>query len=58
MAVVTGLMPTKGLPLPLMSYGGTAMVGNLLACALILRASRNHRSGVVAAVELAPRATT
>ncbi len=40
MAVVTGLLPTKGLPLPLVSYGGTAMVGNLLACALIFRASR------------------
>lgn len=47
MAVVTGLLPTKGLPLPLLSYGGTAMVGNLLACALIFRASR--RDCVVAA---------
>ena len=42
MAVVTGLLPTKGLPLPLLSYGGTAMVGNLMACALILRASRSE----------------
>lgn len=41
-AVVTGFMPTKGLPLPLVSYGGTAMVSNLLACALILHASRGH----------------
>ena len=39
-AVVTGLLPTKGLPMPLVSYGGTAMVSNLLACALILHASR------------------
>lgn len=45
MAVVTGLLPTKGLPLPLLSYGGTAMVGNLLACALILRASRPRHCG-------------
>lgn len=44
MAVVTGLMPTKGLPLPLVSYGGTAMVSNLLACALILQASRRRVS--------------
>ena len=42
MAVVTGLMPTKGLPLPLVSYGGTAMVSNLLACALIFRGSRQE----------------
>ncbi len=40
MAVDIGLLPTKGLPLPLVSYGGTAMVGNLLACALIVQASR------------------
>lgn len=40
-AVVTGLLPTKGLPLPLVSYGGTSMVVNLIACALILQASRH-----------------
>ena len=40
-AVVTGMMPTKGLPLPLVSYGGSAMVANCLACALVLQASRN-----------------
>ena len=39
-AVVTGMMPTKGLPLPLISYGGTSMVMNLVACALIFQASR------------------
>ncbi len=44
MAVVTGLLPTKGLPLPLVSYGGTSLVGNLIACALILNASRGSRA--------------
>jgi cell division protein FtsW len=39
-AVVTGLMPTKGLPLPFVSYGGTSMVMNLVACGLIFNASR------------------
>jgi len=39
-AVVTGLLPTKGLPLPLMSYGGTSIVINLIACALIFQGSR------------------
>ena len=39
-AVVTGLLPTKGLPLPFVSYGGSAMVINVIACALILQASR------------------
>lgn len=42
MAVVTGVLPTKGLPLPLVSYGGTAIISNLLACALILHASRSR----------------
>jgi cell division protein FtsW len=40
-AVVTGLLPTKGLPLPLVSYGGTSMVMNLVACALIFQASKH-----------------
>ncbi len=40
MAVVTGLMPTKGLPLPMISYGGSSMVMNLVICALIFQASR------------------
>lgn len=40
-AVVTGLVPTKGLPLPLISYGGTSMAINLVACALIIRASKH-----------------
>lgn len=40
-AVVTGMMPTKGLPLPLISYGGSSMVMNLVACALIFQASRH-----------------
>ena len=40
-AVVTGMLPTKGLPLPLISYGGSSMLINLMACALIFQASRN-----------------
>ena len=40
-AVVTGLLPTKGLPLPFLSYGGSSMVMNLVACALIFQASKH-----------------
>ena len=36
-AVATGLMPTKGLTLPLMSYGGSAIVATLCGIALLLR---------------------
>ncbi len=50
-AVVTGLLPTKGLPLPLVSYGGSAMVINLVACALIFKASRyGERFGLESAL--------
>ena len=45
-AVVTGLLPTKGLPLPFISYGGSAMVMNLIACALIFQASRHGEKTV------------
>ncbi|MBL7661901.1 putative lipid II flippase FtsW [bacterium] len=38
-AVVTGLLPTKGMVLPLISYGGSAMIMNLLAVGLLLKLS-------------------
>jgi cell division protein FtsW len=37
MGVNMGLMPTKGLTLPLMSYGGSGLVANCLALAILLR---------------------
>jgi len=52
-AVVTGMLPTKGLPLPFISYGGSSMVMNLIACALIFRASRASTS-----VEALPAASS
>ena len=39
-AVVTGLLPTKGLPLPFISYGGSAMLVNMVAVGLLLNYSR------------------
>jgi cell division protein FtsW len=40
MAVVTGLLPTKGLPLPFISYGGSATVVNLTGVGILLWLSR------------------
>lgn len=40
MMVVTGLLPTKGLVLPLVGYGGSAMVANLTALAMLIRLAR------------------
>lgn len=41
--VATGLLPTKGLTLPLMSYGGSALMSTLVAIALLLRVDRENR---------------
>lgn len=42
MGVVTGLMPTKGLVLPFISYGGSAMVINLVEVGILLGLSRRR----------------
>jgi len=36
MMVTIGLIPTKGLPLPFISYGGTSMVVNLMSVGLLM----------------------
>ncbi|MBN1689243.1 MAG: putative lipid II flippase FtsW [Candidatus Omnitrophica bacterium] len=43
MLVTTGLIPTKGLPLPFVSLGGTSLVMNLVAVGLLLGIDRQHR---------------
>ena len=41
--VNTGLLPTKGLTLPLMSYGGSAIIVNCVALAILLRIDFENR---------------
>lgn len=41
--VATGLLPTKGLTLPLMSYGGSALLSTICAIAILLRVDRENR---------------
>ncbi|MEE9166780.1 MAG: FtsW/RodA/SpoVE family cell cycle protein, partial [Candidatus Neomarinimicrobiota bacterium] len=43
-AVVTGLVPTTGLPIPLVSYGGSGLVTNLLSVGILLNISMAKRS--------------
>ena len=41
MLVTTGLIPTKGLPLPFVSFGGTSVVFSLMAVGLLLAVDRH-----------------
>ena len=43
MGVNLGVLPTKGLTLPLMSYGGSAILMNLIALAIVLRVDIENR---------------
>ncbi|MCA0240871.1 MAG: putative lipid II flippase FtsW [Proteobacteria bacterium] len=44
MGVNLGVLPTKGLTLPLMSYGGSAILVNLVAIAIVVRVDRENRA--------------
>ncbi len=52
-AVVIGLLPVIGLPLPLISYGGSAMVATLVAIGLVLSCARSS-PGAQAALRARP----
>jgi cell division protein FtsW len=43
MGVNLGALPTKGLTLPLMSYGGSAILLNMIALAMVLRVDHENR---------------
>ncbi|HEY6200007.1 MAG TPA: putative lipid II flippase FtsW [Candidatus Binatia bacterium] len=43
MSVVMGLLPTKGLVLPFISYGGSAMMVNLIEAGMLLGLSRGRK---------------
>jgi cell division protein FtsW len=45
MAVVMGLVPTKGLTLPFVSYGGSALIVNLFLVGILLSISRGTMHG-------------
>jgi cell division protein FtsW len=43
MGVNMGLLPTKGLTLPLMSFGGSSLLANCVALAILLRIDWENR---------------
>jgi cell division protein FtsW len=42
MSVVLGLMPTKGIPLPLVSFGGSSLLISLLGMGMLLNISQHE----------------
>jgi cell division protein FtsW len=47
MGVVTGVLPVTGMPLPLLTYGGSGMMSLLLGLGLVLSVSRRAAENVV-----------
>jgi len=43
MGVVTGLFPTKGIPLPFLSFGGSSLLSNAIGVGIILSVARFSR---------------
>ena len=53
-AVASGVMPTTGLPLPMISYGGSSLISSLLIGGLLIRCAIES-SGIIGASNLNKR---
>ena len=52
MSVVLSLVPTKGIPLPLVSNGGSSMLVNLIGMGVLLNVSQHASSSQVVTTTL------
>ncbi|MBA2258457.1 MAG: putative lipid II flippase FtsW [Acidobacteria bacterium] len=53
-SVVLGLLPTKGIPLPFVSYGGSSLLINLVGMGILLNVSQHASASRVVTVALQP----
>ncbi|MBI5161911.1 MAG: putative lipid II flippase FtsW [Micrococcales bacterium] len=53
-AVVLGLLPVLGVPLPLVSAGGTALIGTMAAIGIVLSFARHHPDAADTGLREAP----
>ncbi|MBW4520185.1 MAG: FtsW/RodA/SpoVE family cell cycle protein [Scytolyngbya sp. HA4215-MV1] len=51
LGVVSGALPTTGLPLPLFSAGGSSMIASLLAAGLLIRVGRESTTAEVVSLQ-------
>ena len=49
--VATGVLPTTGLPLPLVSYGANSMIASLLVAGLLIRVARESSEAQVVSIQ-------
>jgi cell division protein FtsW len=54
-SVVLGLLPTKGIPLPFVSYGGSSLLINLLGMGILLNVSQHASLTHVVTTRLTPQ---
>ena len=53
-SVVLGLLPTKGIPLPFVSYGGSSLLINLVGMGILLNVSQHASASHVVTATLQP----
>jgi len=56
--MVSGLLPVVGVPLPFISYGGTSLIVNMAAAALLLNIAKKNLNEAAREAQMSARVTT